>query len=352
MNADNMKNSLKQILLTSSLLTIFCFGNFAIAEIKAGDPSLQKWLMPIEVPYPEGNKPNKARIDLGKKLFFDPRLSGDGNMSCSTCHSPMFGWSDALPTARGTKSMILSRASPVITNTAFNSTQMWDGSKRTLEDQAMGPMQANVEMNMDIDKLFKWLKSNNGYKEGFEKAYPGEGINQDTLSKAIASFERTIISNNSPFDHWIKGDESAMTAQQVNGFKIFLDENRGNCAACHSAPNFVDNGFHNLGLASYGSEKPDLGRYNQLPLPVAKGSFKTPTLRDTDLSAPYFHDGSAETLMDVMQTYADHGYADSNMSPEIKKINLNTQDMEDLVAFMKALTSPQTPISLPHLPLE
>jgi len=340
-------------LLSASLLIITAgLSTSSLSGVNAGDASLQKWLMPSAVPHPKGNKPNAARIDLGKKLFFDPRLSGDGNMSCSTCHNPMFGWSDGLPTARGTKSKVLDRASPVITNTAFNSVQMWDGRKRTLEDQAMGPMEATVEMNMDIGKLFKWLKSSQGYKTAFEKAYPGEGISQSTVSKAIASFERTIISDNSPFDHWVKGNKSAMTAQQVKGFKIFLDEKRGNCAACHSAPNFVDNGFHNIGLASYSAEKPDLGRYNQLPLPVAKGSFKTPTLRDIELSAPYFHDGSASTLMDVMQTYADHGYAEGNISSEVKKIKLSKQDMKDLVAFMKALTSPSESISLPSLPLD
>lgn len=320
--------------------------------LKAGDPSLQKWLLPDEVPQPENNKLTPERIELGKKLFFDPRLSGDGNMSCATCHNPLFGWSDGLPTALGNKSKVLDRASPVITNTAYNAVQMWDGRKRTLEDQAMGPMEATVEMNMNVSKLFDWLQKNKGYQVAFEKAYPGEGINQDTLSKALASYERTIISNNSPFDQWVKGDAKAMTAQQVRGFEIFLEENKGNCAACHGAPNFVDNGFHNLGLASYGKESPDMGRFGQLPLPRMKGAFKTPTLRDVTLSGPYFHDGSAATLMDVMQTYADHGYTEGNISPEVKKINLDKQDMQDLVAFMQALTSPVKPVTLPTLPLE
>ena len=321
------------------------------ANLKAGDPALQVWLLPDEVPQPENNSMTPARVELGKMLFWDTRLSGDGNMSCATCHNPLFGWSDGLPTARGSKSRVLDRASPVVTNTAFNAVQMWDGRKRSLEDQAMGPMEATVEMNMDIGRLFKWIKSNKGYQEAFEKAYPGEGINQDTLSRAIASYERTIISNDSPFDHWIKGDASAMTAQQVNGFEIFLDAKRGNCAVCHSAPNFVDNGFHNLGLASYGNEKPDMGRFTQLPLPRMKGAFKTPTLRDIALSAPYFHDGSAATLMEVMQTYADHGYVEGNISPEVTQINLTEQDMHDLVAFMEALTTPPKPVVLPVLPL-
>lgn len=322
------------------------------ATLKAGDPSLQEWLLPDEVPQPDNNRMTQARIELGKMLFWDTRLSGDGNMSCASCHNPLYGWSDGLPTALGNKSKVLDRASPVVTNTAYNAVQMWDGRKKSLEDQAMGPMEATVEMNMDIGALFKWIKSNKGYREAFEAAYPGEGINQSTLSRAIASFERTIVSNNSPFDQWVKGDAKAMTEQQVRGFEVFLDQDKGNCAVCHSAPNFVDNGFHNLGLASYGNDNPDMGRFTQLPLPRMKGAFKTPTLRDITLSAPYFHDGSATTLMDVMQTYADHGYVEGNISPEIERINLTEQDMHDLVAFMKALTTPPKPITLPILPLE
>ncbi len=322
------------------------------ATPKAGDPSLQKWLLPEVVPQPENNKLTPERIALGKQLFFDPRLSGDGNMSCATCHNPAFGWSDGMPTGRGHKSKRLDRATPVITNTAYNAVQMWDGRKRTLEDQAMGPMEATVEMNMDVKRLFDWLNSNQGYREAFEKAYPGEGINQDTLSRALASYERTIVSRNSPFDQWVRGDAKAMTPQQVRGFEIFLDPERGNCSVCHSAPNFVDNGFHNLGLKSQADENPDLGRYVQLPLPRMKGAFKTPTLRDIELSAPYFHDGSAATLMDVMRTYAEHGYVEGNISPEIEKINLGEQDMKDLVAFMKALTTEPAAVELPRLPLE
>lgn len=346
-----VNKSIVIVSLTSTVLFFFTISVNAVS-LKAGAPELQKWLLPDEVPQPANNKLTPEKIELGRMLFFDPRLSGDGNMSCASCHSPLFGWSDGLTTARGNKSKVLDRASPVVTNTAYNKVQMWDGRKRTLEDQAMGPMEATVEMNMDIGKLFKWLKSNKGYQKEFEKAYPGEGINQGTVSKAIASYERTIISKNSPFDQWVKGDSDAMTKQQVRGFGLFLDQDKGNCVACHGAPNFIDNGFHNIGLQSYGKEKPDMGRFTQLPLPRMKGAFKTPTLRDIELSAPYFHDGSALTLMEAVVTYADHGYVEGNISPEIDKIKLNKQDMKDIVAFMKALTTPPKPVTLPILPLE
>lgn len=314
---------------------------------KAGHPSLQEWLLPA-VPHPADNKPTKARLELGKALFFDTRLSGDGNMSCATCHNPSTGWSDGLPTALGVKSMVLGRASPTIFNTAYNSIQMWDGRKKSLEDQAMGPMEANVEMNMDIGKLFKWLNGNEGYKKMFAKAYPGEAIDAATVSKAIASFERTAISKDSPFDRWVKGDAKALTSQQIEGFKLF--NGKANCAVCHSGPNFTDNGFHNLGLASWGNPDPDVGRFAQKPVKAMKGAFKTPTVREVARTAPYFHDGSAATLMAVVEHYDKGGVVTSNMSPNMKPLNLTQAEKEALVAFMEALSSPFIQVSLPELP--
>jgi len=308
------------------------------------------WLLPDQPPHPADNHPSEARVELGKMLFFDPRLSRDGNMSCATCHSPLLGWSDGLPTAKGVKSMVLGRATPTVVNTAYNSIQMWDGRKATLEDQAMGPMQADVEMNADLGGVFKWLNTNDGYRHAFAKAYPGEAIDAKTFSKAIASYERTVVSNASPFDRWLKGDRDAMTAQQVRGFRLFQDENKGNCAACHQAPNFTDNGFHNIGLASHGKENPDMGRYTIRPVKTMKGAFKTPTLRDIELTAPYFHDGSAKTLTEVVEHYAKGGDVKTDLSPNIKPLNLTQQEKEDIVAFMTALTSPQRPVTLPRLP--
>jgi len=318
-------------------------------KFAAGDKSLQGWLMPDAPPYPEGNEPTPARVELGKKLFFDPRLSGDGNMSCATCHSPLFGWSDGLPTAKGVKSMVLGRASPTVINTAYNSLQMWDGRKKSLEDQAMGPMLANVEMNMNIPKLMNYLQTQPVYKAGFEKAF-GEQASEVTVAKAIASFERTIISTDSPFDQWIKGDNAAMTKQQVEGFKLFVDADKANCAACHSAPNFTDDGFHNVGLASWGNKNPDMGRYAQKPIGIMKGAFKTPTLRDITLTAPYFHDGSAATLNDVVDHYAKGGVVKTNLSPNMKQVSLSDTEQQAIVAFLTTLTKEHDNFVMPKLP--
>lgn len=318
--------------------------------LKPGHASLAKWKLPATPPHPENNAPTPARVDLGMKLFFDARLSGDGNMSCASCHSPLYGWSDALPTAKGFKSQVLGRATPTIVNTAYNSLQMWDGRRKTLEDQAMGPMEANVEMNTDLPKLFAWLNGNAGYRSLFEKAYPGEAIGAETMAKAIASFERTVISRTSAFDRWVAGDAKAMTPDQVRGFALFIDPKKANCSACHSGPNFTDNGFHNLGLASFASPEPDMGRFAQRPLPALKGAFKTPTVREAANTAPFFHDGSAATLMDVVEHYVKGGVVMTNVSKDMRPLTLSAAEKQQLVAFMEALSSKPQPFKLPALP--
>ncbi len=317
--------------------------------LKAGDTSLAGWILPLP-PSPKDNVPNAARVDLGRHLFFDPRLSGEGNMSCATCHNPGLGWSDGLTTSKGIQSLVLSRASPSIVNIVFNTIMMWDGRKKHLEDQAMSPIESNVEMNMNIGTLFQWLNSNPGYKRLFEAAYPGEGINASTLSKAMASFQRTVIMTDSPFDKWLVGDKTAMTEQQVRGFDIFIDPAKGNCAVCHSAPNFTDSGFRNIGLAAFGADNPDMGRYVQKPVARMKGAFKTPQMRGIALTAPYFHDGSAKTLMDVVEHYNKGGVVTTNLDAEIKPLNLSAQDKQDLVEFMNALTGTTPAMTIPTLP--
>lgn len=353
MNKPHFKNFFLRgffVIIVSAIIISACSTSPVIDKDHEAATELQKWLLPETPPFPKDNEPTEERVQLGKMLFFDPRISRDQNMSCATCHNPSLGWSDGLAKGRGFKSNLLGRASPSIINTAYNTIQMWDGRKKSLEDQAMGPLEAADEMNTDFSQFFSWIKQNEGYVKAFEKAYPGQGITKETTAKAIASFERTVISNNSPFDQWIKGNSQAMTKQQVRGFDVFKNETEGNCAVCHDAPNFTDNGMHNIGLASFGDEKPDLGRFDQKPLRLMKGAFKTPTLRDIALSAPYFHDGSATTLMEVVEHYTKGGEVKTNLSPNLKPIKLTQQDKEDLVAFMQALTSEHVAVTLPLLP--
>lgn len=330
-------------MLKCSVAVFACLASLnAIAEeivFEPGHPSLQSWLLPEEPPHPENNEPTPARVALGEKLFFEERLSHDGDMSCATCHSPELGWSDGLPTARGFRGMILGRATPTVVNTAYNGIQMWDGREPTLESQALGPMKSEHEMNIDLDKVVAMLKADPAYAADFAEAYPGEPISEDTVGRAIASFERTIISRTSPFDQWVQGDATAMTADQVEGFKLFVG--KAKCDVCHSAPNFTDDGFHNLGLPAFAKEEPDLGRFAQVPLGIMKGAFKTPTLRDVELTAPYFHDGSADSLLDVIEHYAIGGEVKTNLSPNMEALDLTEKEKQQLVDFMLALTSPE-----------
>ena len=341
---------------TRTLLLLAAAAAIAAPGATAADHSMSptkadvEWLLPKRPPSPPDNQPTQARVELGRMLFFDPRLSSDGNLSCAGCHSPSLGWSDGLPTAKGSKSKVLGRATPTIVNSGFNTIQMWDGRKSSLEDQAMGPMESMDEMAMDLKKLFAWLERMPGYVKAFAKAYPGEAIDHKTTSKALASFERTVVSNDSPFDRWLRGDKRAMTVQQVRGFRLFSDPGKANCVACHHAPNFTDNGFHNIGLAAYAVANPDMGRFAIKPVPAMRGAFKTPTLRDVALTAPYFRDGSAKTLMDVMEFYNRGGVSAQDRSPQVKPLNLARPEMEDVVAFLQALTTTPKPFLLPVLP--
>lgn len=221
---------------------------------------------------------------------------------------------------------------------------MWDGRKRSLEHQATGPIEADAEMNQPMPELLTELKKIPGYVAMFDAAYPGEGITQDTIARAIASFERTVVASDAPFDRWVNGDKNAMSKAAVRGFKVF--DGKGNCTACHQGWNFVDDGFHNIGLA----ETDDVGRYAFVKVNVLKGAFKTPTLRNVALTAPYMHNGAYATLEEVVEHYNEGGKVKDNLSPNMKPLHLTSREKQDLVEFLKALTSPEENITVPRLP--
>ena len=303
------------------------------------------WLLPA-VTHPADNQLTPARAELGKALFFDTRLSGPSGQSCASCHEPTLGWADGRKTAIVGKD-VLGRASPTILNLAYNTQFMWDGRKKSLEDQAIGP---HRHLNApDYVAAARRLAQLAGYQKMFAAAYPGEEIKPETIAKALAVFQRTVVSNDSPFDQWVAGDRTALTPAQYRGFKVFTDSAKGNCAACHNGPNFTDNGFHNVGIKG-GGATPDLGRYNIRKLEAMKGAFKTPTLRDIENTAPYFHDGSAATLREVVEYYARGGGDDANRSPDVRKLDLSEGDKDDLVAFLRALTGRHGAFVPPQLP--
>jgi cytochrome c peroxidase len=306
------------------------------------------WRRPAAVPFTEGNEPTQARIDLGRALFFDTRLSGSEMLSCAWCHNPARGWSDGQPTAIGHGFKRLGRKTPTILNTAYNPLQMWDGRKTTLEDQALGPIESPGEMNLPLDKMVARLKTVAGYGPLFEAAYPGEGITDKTVAKAIASFERTVVSTRSPFDRWREGDEHAVNDAVKRGFKLFTG--KANCSLCHQGFNFTDNGFHNIGVRTLSGDE-DEGRFARRKVKVLKGAFKTPTLRDVELTAPYMHNGIYRTLDEVVDHYDRGGDVKDNLSPNMKPLGLSAGEKADLVAFMKSLTGPPLHVEVPALPV-
>jgi cytochrome c peroxidase len=324
------------------------------AVLQAGHPSLAKWLLPREIPSPPDNKLTSERAELGKKLFFDPRLSMTGQSTCASCHFPERGWADGFPKSVRLFGETMTRASPTMINVAYNTIHMWDGRSPTLEHQAVNGISPTGSMNAggakDAQPSSENIKQIAGYRDAFARAYPNEPLSAETIAKALASFERTLVSRDSPFDRWVAGDAAAMSAAQVRGFGLFIDPAKANCAVCHAAPNFTDNGFHNLGLKSFGDENSDVGRFKQVALPAMRGAFRTPTLRDIALTAPYFHDGSARTLAEVVDHYARGGDVRSNLSPQMKPLPLTTDERADLVAFLRALTTKPGLFQYPVLP--
>lgn len=318
--------------------------NFQKFTIESGHPSLQVWLLPDTPPAPLQNQLTTERIKLGKTLFFDSRLSENQVMSCATCHNPGLGWADAQAFSKGTNGLPLTRTTPSMVNMAFNNIYMWDGRVATIEQQVLGPIISPAEMNLSLEDLNSIVSKDPRYQKYFAQAYPGEKIDSQVIGKALASFVRTVVSKESAFDRWVEGDESAMDAEQVNGFKLFVDKNKGNCVACHHPPNFTDNGFHNIGLVQ-DQDIIDPGRYALKPLLLMKGAFKTPTLRGVALTAPYFHDGSAKSLEDVMAHYIEGGTQSTSLSPNMKSLDLSDDELAALVSFMEALTSSRSSLS-------
>jgi cytochrome c peroxidase len=331
---------------TSSVLAVALAG-LCLAASAVAHAGPDPYLRPNHAPAPANNPVTAARVELGKALFFDPRLSGSNWISCATCHNPSLGWSDGLPTGYGHGMLRLKRATPTIVNAAFNKLQMWDGRRTSLEDQALGPVESDAEMRQDIPDLVKKLAAIPGYVSMFERAYPGEGITGATLAKAIASFERTVLSSESPFDRWRRGEAGAVDARAKRGFELFTG--KANCAKCHQGFNFTDDGFHNIGLRSVDGTE-DLGRFTERKVALMRGAFKTPTLRDIALTAPYMHNGIYATLEEVIDHYDRGGDVKDNLSPEIKPLDLTASEKSDMVAFLRSLTGKPVPVAVPRLP--
>lgn len=329
----------------------FCFtlsfAQMTLAEVpaEAYKKYLSLYKRPKDTPFPEGNAFSKAREDLGRTLFFDTRLSSSDFISCGTCHNPAYSWGDGLGKGIGHGMKQLGRRTPTILNLAWGQPMFWDGRADGLEEQALGPIASAGEMNLPLEELESKVRGIGGYKELFAKAYPGEAIDRKTIAKAIATFERTVVSGEAPFDRWVKGDEKAVSDSAKRGFVLFNE--KANCAVCHSGWRFTDDGFHDIGVPGQ-----DIGRGNVLKeIDSVYFAFKTPTLRNVDHRAPYLHDGSEKNLVDLIEFYNQGGKEKRpSLSEEVKVLNLTADEKADLLAFLKSLTSTDKSIAIPVLP--
>lgn len=292
----------------------------------------QKYQRPQAVPYPVDNSHSQAKEELGRKLFFDTRLSRAGR-SCATCHDPGKRWSDGLVQPVGSEQQEFARKTPTLLNSAWLSALMWDGRADTLEQQAMMPITAEHEMNMPVALLLERINALDDYQQPVRRAYGGvQQITVVHIKQALATFERTLVSPRTDLDRWIAGDAQALSTQEQRGFAIYNGKAR--CSACHSTWRLTDDGFHDIGLASA-----DRGRGKFAPPQVVgmQHAFKTPTLRELNDKGPYMHDGSINSLLAVITHYEEGGIARPSRSPEMKPFTLTGQERADLLAFLRAL---------------
>lgn len=295
-------------------------------------------------PIPPDNPPTAHAIELGRKLFYDQRLSIDGTVACSSCHDPRYDFTDGMSLSKGVAGALGARNAPTILNAAYLPFQFWDGRAINLEQQAAGPIFDPREMHQTRTASVAGLGDDPVYRLMFSQTFGTSEVTIGRVEKALASFERTVLSGNSAFDRYqYGGDKSALTPQQVAGLAVFIDPNRGNCAFCHSlnatSALFTDGKFHNTGEgAGDAGQFLDTGRYHETKVASDTGAFKTPTLRNVAHTAPYMHDGSLRTLKEVIDFYAGGGNSNPYLDPEMKKIHLTAQDRVELVEFLKSLT--------------
>jgi cytochrome c peroxidase len=324
----------------------------------------------------EKNPLTRAKIELGRQLYFDGRLSSDGTISCASCHDPAEGFAKHTQFGIGVDGQQGGRNSPVSYNRILSDLQFWDGRAPSLEEQAKGPIQNPIEMANTHEKCVATVQGIEGYRLQFEKVFGGP-VTIDGIAQAIASFERCAVSGPAPFDYYeqlrafegqdletlkeddpetyalyekAKADADAhpMSDSARRGRDLFFGE-KASCTACHVGPNLTDEKYHNLGVGM-AAEKPDLGRYEISKVETERGAFKTPTIRNVALSAPYMHDGSQKTLEEVMEWYDKGGHPNQWLDPKIKKLDLTDQEEQDIVAFMHACTGEFPKIETVRLP--
>ncbi len=285
---------------------------------------------------PGDNPLTEEKVALGKLLFFDTRLSANGTIACASCHKPSLAFTDGQPVSTGIHRQQGGRSAPTAINRVFSAAQFWDGRAATLEAQSVGPFVSPVEHGFpNHEALVATVRGITGYQPLFERAFGPTPVTVDLIGKAIASFQRTLLSGNSPYDRFSEVDEAgALSDTAQNGFRVFLG--KGQCLRCHFGFNFTDEQFHNLGVG-WEQDNRDPGRYDVTNNPEDRGAFKTPTLREIARTAPYMHDGRFATLRQVIDFYDQGGTPNPHLDPAIKPLKLTEREKDDLVEFLHAL---------------
>jgi len=303
------------------------------APVSAAAVKIPLGLQPI--PWPKDNPYSPEKWDLGRALYYDTRLSADNTVSCASCHSPKMGFTDQMPNSAGILGQRGDRSAPTVINRAYALAQFWDGRAKSLEEQAVGPIQNPIEMGHTHPAVVEKLTSIAGYRAMFKAAFGSEEFDIAHVGKAIATFERTVLSGNAPYDKYKAGNKKALNASQVRGLDVFV--NKAKCDQCHEGINFTLNAYHNLGVGATAANA-DGGRQKFSGKDEDWGAFKTPTLRDIANTAPYMHDGSLKTLEEVVDYYDKGGTPNKNLDERMKPLKLTAQDKKDLVEFMKSLS--------------
>ncbi len=304
---------------------------------EAGPPQFASPPVPLglpPIPWPDDNPYSPARAELGKLLFFDGRLSSSGVVSCAFCHEPAQAFAGGTPLSLGVDGKREFRHTPTLINRAWGKSQFWDGRAPTLETQVVVPISNPDEMGMTPDGVVQKIRNIRGYAPLFAAAFGDNSITIDRIAKAIATFERTIVSGNSPYDRYRAGDKKALTKQQKDGLDFF--NKTGECAECHSGQDFTSEKYANIGVGT-DQANPDPGRFGFTKKRSDIGEFKVPTLRDLAHRAPYMHDGSVKTLAEVLDIYAKGGLPNPHLDTRLAPFYLDEQTKRDLLAFLDSL---------------
>jgi cytochrome c peroxidase len=315
-----------------------------------------------EMPFPADNPYTKEKAELGKMLFFEPRISSSGQISCANCHNPELGWTDNLTRSFGHDRQTGKRNAMTILNVGYANTFFWDGRAASLEIQSVMPIQDQVEMKEHLRLAVKKVKKLKGYQEMFAKAFPDKQVSVENMQKAIATFERTITSGSTKFDRFISGKANEFTDDEVMGMHLY--RTKAGCINCHNTPYFSDNQFHNDGQTLFGTKDEDFGVYKQTKNKADIGKFKTPTLREIARTGPWMHHGHFPSLLDVVEFYnlgnpspVQKKYLGTKRdsllpktSPMLKKLDLSKTEVKQLVAFLNTLNSATVRMKAPELP--